>query len=123
MLMPTCLVCGKFFSNNGRQKFCSIECAKRSNKITYYETEVKRPEPAPDAQVLRSFYCRCCGSLVNFVDHSDKRTVYCCAKCERKYWRDVTRHPSNRHGLNANLGMSAGMSLGGLIRRELRDLD
>lgn len=24
----------------------------------------------------------------------DKRTRFCCAACEKQYWRDVTRHPA-----------------------------
>lgn len=28
----------------------------------------------------------------------DKRTRFCCAQCEKQYWRDVTRHPKQGNG-------------------------
>ena len=57
------------------------------------------------------------------VDYNDQRTVYCSQQCEKKYWRDRTRHSSNAANRGrGNTGMSGGMSLGSLIRREARDL-
>jgi hypothetical protein len=55
-------------------------------------------------------------------DLHDKRTVFCQRACEEKYWKhgylkDTSHRPS------ANIGLSGGMSLGSLIRRERRDLD
>lgn len=85
----------------------------------YYSKEVVRPAPAPWQKPINSFVCRTCGKSVDIYDRHDKRTVYCSHACERKYWRDVTKH-RNRNG---NIGLSGGMSLQSLIRREKMSLD
>lgn len=41
--------------------------------------------------VHREFNCRYCGTLVKVIDEKDKRTVYCSQRCEKQYWRDVSK--------------------------------
>lgn len=45
----------------------------------------------------REFHCRYCHAYVyisaNEID--DHRSVFCCARCEREYWRKVTKHPTH----------------------------
>lgn len=84
----------------------------------YYSTEPVRPKPALGQVPLATFYCRQCKRLVEVYDKNDRRTVFCTHSCEKKYWR----HPES-HRRPENLGMSGGMSLASLIRRERRDLD
>ena len=116
----------KFCENCGRQiidprptqKYCCLECQGQA----YYLRNTFRRIPRPGEKVIREFYCRQCGGLVQVVDKDDRRTVFCCAEHERKYWRDVTKHSSAKHQLKTNLGMSSGMSLGSLKKREARDL-
>ena len=39
-----------------------------------------------------TFNCRHCGAkVVTTPGAGDHRTVFCCAHCERQYWRDKTR--------------------------------
>ena len=84
----------------------------------YYSKETQRPTPEPWQKPLDSFECRQCGKTVEIFDRTDKRTVYCSRACEKKYWRDATK----RRDKGSNVGMSSGMCLGNLIRRERRDL-
>lgn len=84
----------------------------------YYSKETIRRMPESWEKPIDSFECRTCGRLVEIFDRFDKRTVYCSRACEKKYWRDATRH-KNRIG---NIGLSGGMCLGNLIKRERRDL-
>lgn len=44
--------------------------------------------------IHREFNCRQCGELVRVVDEKDKRTVYCSQKCEKQYWRDMSKKNS-----------------------------
>lgn len=85
----------------------------------YYATETVRREPLPYEQPIDSFTCRHCGKTVDIYDRFDKRTVYCSRACERKFWREQ----SKRKNRNGNIGLSGGMSLQSLIRRERRDLE
>lgn len=85
----------------------------------YYSKETVRRMPLPFEKPIDSFHCRQCGKLVEIFDRTDKRTVYCSRACEKKYWR----HQSANKRRDGNNGMSGGMSLGNLIRRERRDLD
>ena len=87
-----CPECGKSFV--GSTKYCSYRCCKRHNRKA---KEIKHPDPP-----------------------KDKRTVFCCSICEKKYWKHNTSK-SNKHR-KGEIGMSGGMSLGSLIRREKRDL-
>ena len=85
----------------------------------YYSKETARRTPFPWEQPIDSFECRTCGKTVEIYDRFDKRTVYCSRACEKKFWRDATKH-KNRNG---NIDLSGGMSLQSLIRRERRSLD
>ena len=111
--LKCCPDCGAYFTpRSRRQRFCSPQCL-----INYYHhTGNKHDEPQAGAEILRSFHCRNCGRLVEVAEQRDRRTVFCCQPCEKKYWRDRTRHSNSKH--EGNLGMSGGMSLGSLIRRE-----
>ena len=53
----------------------------------------------------REFYCRYCRRYcyISAHDLSDQRSVFCCAQCERQYWRETTRHPT--HLTNHDPGM------------------
>lgn len=46
-----------------------------------------RETPCP-----RDFDCRRCGRHVRVEDRGDRRTVFCCAYCEREYWRHRDRY-------------------------------
>lgn len=44
-----------------------------------------------------TFSCAWCKRTVttDSTEKVDKRKRFCCAKCERQYWRHVTRHPTH----------------------------
>lgn len=114
-----CENCGKVFQPRQRgQRFCGGKC--RQEWYHWHSKEHTEDDAKP---ILREFECRTCGRKVRVIDCKDKRTVYCSQQCEKKYWRDVTRHSNNaaKRG-RGNIGMSGGMSLGSLIKREARDL-
>ncbi|MBO6303932.1 MAG: hypothetical protein J6M62_02505 [Selenomonadaceae bacterium] len=114
-----CKNCGKEIHRHKAHKFCSLMCYK-----AYRRNHGATHTPPPiNSEILRVFECRCCGKKVYVWEKKDKRTVFCCQPCERKYWRDVTRHDNANHKRGGNQGMSGGMSLNSLIRRELRDLE
>lgn len=81
--------------------------------------DITHKEYKPGDVVLREFDCKKCGKHVVVVDVRDKRSVYCCYSCERQYWRDATKRGGA--GKQGN-GLSGGMSLGSLIRREKMSL-
>lgn len=113
-----CPACGKLFTTNRSwQKYCSVVCRRREN----HHNEKIHAEPQAGKEILRIFWCRMCGKEVRVTDPKDKRTVFCCQPCERKYWKHADRY-KNKHARESQ-GMSGGMSLGSLIRRERRDLD
>lgn len=62
----------------------------------YYSKETVRRIPFPWEQPIDSFECRTCGKTVEIYDRFDKRTVYCSRACEKKFWRDVTKHMKRR---------------------------
>lgn len=45
-------------------------------------------DPVP---IEREFTCRYCGVPVKVLDKKDKRIVYCSQKCEKQYWRDMSK--------------------------------
>ena len=65
---------------------------KMGKRLTQQEIEERYP--------VREFECANCHRKV-VTDNSmgykgiDKRTRFCCAHCERQYWRKVTRHPTH----------------------------
>lgn len=44
----------------------------------------------------REFHCRYCHRYcyISTKDLDDHRSVFCCAKCEREYWRKVANNPT-----------------------------
>lgn len=47
------------------------------------------------------FWCRTCGvHVITQPEQGDKRTVFCCEHCEKKFWRDQTRHRKGFHFVN-----------------------
>ena len=40
----------------------------------------------------REFDCRRCGGHVVVEERGDHRTVFCCRRCEREYWRNRSRY-------------------------------
>lgn len=42
--------------------------------------------------VPRSFQCRMCGDEVTVTERGDRRHVFCCEACERRYWRHADRY-------------------------------
>ena len=47
----------------------------------------------------------------------DKRTRFCCAACEKQYWRDVTRHPGKRSNGAPMANWSSAREYAGYERR------
>ena len=45
----------------------------------------------------REFHCRYCHAYVyiSAKEMDDHRSVFCCARCEREYWRKATKHPTH----------------------------
>ena len=63
-----------------------------SKRLTPQEIEERYP--------VRKFDCAYCHRNVvtnNATGYQgiDRRTKFCCARCERQYWRKVTRHPTH----------------------------
>ena len=112
-----CPECGKSFDGSTGQKYCSYRCCKRHNRKA---KEVRHPDPPKGVSIIRAFPCKECGHEVLVWERTDKRTVFCCSLCEKKYWKHNTSK-SNKHR-KGEIGMSGGMSLGSLMRREKRDL-
>lgn len=46
-------------------------------------------------KVIRSFICKWCSKKVVVTDPSDKRTVFCCDYCQRKYWKHPSEYRKN----------------------------
>lgn len=108
-----CPVCGAAFELNGiYQKYCSKKCAMWANN----------QNPLPERNPFE-FKCGHCGKLVVTAPYKDKRIKFCSRRCQQraKEQRKELRKKS-RCG-NGNSGLSGGMSLHSLIRRESRDLD
>lgn len=111
-----CLYCGHIFTaRRANRKYCSDGCRRKAS-----ERKSDNRERCHVGTPIREFDCRTCGKHVNVVEASDKRTVFCCASCEKKYWKHAYRYKDRGRG--SDMGMSGGMSLGGLIRREKGDL-
>ena len=74
---------------------------------------------------IREFICKKCGKRVFVRDKRDHRESFCSRECERVYWKCDYLYAKQgmSHGYQDNRGMSGGMSLGSLIRRERRVLD
>ena len=116
-----CPVCGKFveFGKHPHIAFCSDECARQWAKVRCEELKNKLLQ---SGHIIREFSCRECGKDVRITDTQDNRTVFCSMACLNKYWDKVKAGRKGKGRRGDNLGMSGGMSLGSLIRREARDL-
>lgn len=103
-----CPYCGATFkTKNLNKKFCS------DRRCHYYHNRVGNNHISNSQHVIREFLCKECGKHVYVSDKLDKRTEFCNAKCCRNYWR----HKRDRN-CTTNQGMSGGMSLGSLKKRE-----
>lgn len=107
----SCLYCGALFSTSRKnKKFCSPRCCH------YYHNRIGKQHKLDnfkETSVIREFLCKRCGKHVYVSDKLDRRTEFCSAQCCRNYWRHREKwHPGD------NQGMSGGMSLGTLKRRE-----
>lgn len=113
-----CAICGRSFEPKVyNAKYCSRKCRKKASRLREKSKIVIR-EDIPDGIPIREFHCRQCGGLVTVKSEKDKRTVFCCKEHEKRYWK----HPPKKRRETANQGMSGGMSLNSLIRRERMDL-
>jgi DNA-directed RNA polymerase subunit RPC12/RpoP len=74
-----CLNCGdEFTALSVNQKYCCIPCGVRYRKKNRGKIEY------PSI----SFECSQCGKIVITESGSgDMRTRFCCASCEKKFWR------------------------------------
>ena len=84
-----CKGCGQTFTpDSARQIYCSPICRQRHwNK--YGKDEESRAKTGP---VIREFYCKKCGALVQVRSESDKRTAFCSRRCNKLYFK----HPRNK---------------------------
>jgi endogenous inhibitor of DNA gyrase (YacG/DUF329 family) len=85
-MMKKCPECGKeYIPVNSNQKYCSAYCGNKYRRIhgngfPYEPTE---------------FYCAYCKKHVQTDGDHDKRTRFCCAEHEKKYWRHPTFEKSS----------------------------
>lgn len=104
----SCAVCGTKFNPSSRgNRYCSVKCMRRrfdAERLDFSTedrlfTSEELQELAPEARIGLRVECanRRCKRVFVIGDredgHLDKRTRFCCAACEKQYWRDVTRHP------------------------------
>lgn len=120
-MIKTCPECGKTFATDYPSKiYCNKKCADKAaakRDESYYDFP-----HAPDAEPLFSFECANCGKTVHVYSKYDQRNRFCCGICAKAYNKKrESKRLTKRHG--ANIGMSGGMSLGSLIRREARSAD
>lgn len=116
-MVRQCRWCGKHFQAKTNQIYCSAECRKQAEKIAH----PKHSDPPTGATIIREFQCKQCGRTVFIWEEKDKRTVFCSRACEINYWKHgYLKDNSSKHNRNGN-NMTAGMSLGSLIRREKMD--
>lgn len=111
-----CKECGKsFIARTYNQCFCCRHC----NRVYWRKHQRNRGSGTTDLHVIREFICKECGKQVWVNDKTDQRTVFCCQECEKQYWKHGYLQ-ANKHVTSSN-NLSAGMSLGSLIRRERMD--
>lgn len=110
---------GSFFSEAGNPTVNTLLaiCRKLNIDVIFRVKDIPYERP-----ILREFPCRMCGRTITVTDELDRREVFCSHECEKKYWRhEYTRRNETKNGRESQ-GMSSGMSLRNLIRREKRDL-
>lgn len=113
-----CEWCGQSFKTNyERTRFCSKKCSKK-----WHEShDVHAHDIVEEGAIPVAFFCcKWCGKQVAVYDTStDHRTEFCSGICQREYFK---RFSFKRERNTANRGLSGGMSLSSLKRREDRDL-
>lgn len=104
-----CPICGRKFELQADtyRKYCSQECLEQSRRLD----KVPPREPF-------EFICGHCGKRVITAAYNDNRIKYCSRRCH-----DRAHEQRKEQRQRGERGMSGGMSLSGLIRRERRDLD
>lgn len=116
-MVRQCRWCGKHFQGRENQVYCSQECRKHAGKIG----NPQHKDHPSGVTIIREFSCKQCGKTVLVWESSDKRTVFCSKACEVNYWKHgYLKDNSKKHNRSGN-NMTAGMSLGSLIRREKMD--
>lgn len=121
-MLKTCEHCGKTFQTDYPTKsYCSSKCSE----LAYYERDESYYDfpHAPDAEPLFLFECANCGKTVHVYSKYDQRIRFCCGICAKKYQSVRERQRLAKQRYTSNIGMSGGMSLGSLIRREARSVD
>lgn len=104
--------CTNLFTPKSKaQKYCCRKCQKYGYKHT---EKVYSTSGIP----LREFRCRECGKQVIVYDKDDRRREFCSRQHEQRWWK----HRDSQKHTTVNNGMSGGMSLESLKRREARDL-
>lgn len=98
MEIKKCLMCGLPMEGAPPdKKYCSVRCAQKYYRL--HRDMVIKSWPS------LTFTCAKCGKLVvTEPGPSDKRTRFCCASCERQYWRhppqDNPSHNQVFHGVD-----------------------
>lgn len=116
-----CPLCQKHFEPRAvNQIYCSHKCMCLVKRQRYCHSD--EPPVPIDTRPIAEFVCKNCGKTVFIYSRFDQRSAYCCGKCYVKYRNKqaLLRNVKKRGG---NLGVSPGMSLSNLIRRERRDID
>lgn len=121
-MLKYCEYCGKPIETPyPNKRFCNKSCA-HSARLTRDESFYNFPHE-PNAAPLFSFQCAECGKEVKIYSKYDQRTRFCCGICCAKFNQRQYRQRHSKQRYTSNLGMSGGMSLGSLIRRESRSVD
>ena len=121
MLIKICPHCGKSFeTDHGDKIYCNQNCSKSARAKrdeSYYNF------PRESTIPLFSFECAYCVKRVDIYSSLDRRHKYCCYKHFIRHREQIKKSARSKGRKGSNIGMSGGMSLGSLIRRENRDLD
>ena len=119
-MIKFCEYCHKPFETDYPSKlFCNKSCANLAadkRDESYYDFPHE-----PGQEPLYTFKCAYCGKEVKVYSKYDQRTRFCCG-LHSKLFRNAQSKKDTAKGRPTNLGLSGGMSLGSLIRREARDL-
>ena len=88
----SCVVCGKKFNPSSKgNRYCSVKCMRR--RYDKWDARIGLQIECANVRCHRTF------TIGDRKDGKpDKRTRFCCANCEKQYWRDVTRHPNRPEG-------------------------
>lgn len=120
-MIKICKSCGKSFETEYESKlYCDKKCAKkmaRNRDESFYDYPKESEIP------LRSFECKFCGKRVDVYSRYDQRISFCCYKHSILYRNAEAKKRFSKGKKGSNIGMSSGMSLGSLIRREKRSLE